>query len=261
MPSPMNSIWPKWNENRLFTVLLTLVFVALTSVLLVKTWNAFSLHAVIGKAPTSRDVITIDGEGKVSGKPTLAEIDVGLYTEGTEVPAAQADNTNKVNVITRAMKDLGVADADIQTNNYSIYPRYDYKDGKQSVIGYSVSQNVHLKIRDLSKIGNALSLAAQSGANQINGVNFTIDDPTQLKQEARKKALEDARNKAEELAKALHLDVSRVVTFSESSVNPVPAPYNYRADAAVSSAAPAAPDIQPGSLDILSHVSVTFEIR
>lgn len=258
----MNSFWPRWNENPLFTVCLLVVLAFLTLFLAVKVWNDVSAHRVIGKAPSSRDLITIEGEGKVSGKPTLAQIDVGLYTEGTEVPTAQSENTRKVNDITQAMKNMGVADADIQTNNYSIYPRYDYQNGRQRVIGYSVSQNLHLKIRDLAKIGEALALATQAGANQINGVTFTIDDPTVLKQDARKKALEDARAKAEELAKALNVDIERVVTFSESSTVPAPPSYAYRttSEAANPVAAPA-PEIQPGNLDIISRISVTFEIR
>ncbi len=256
----MPSIWPRWNDNPLFTICLAVTLGFLTLFLGVKIWNDLATHQLIGKAPTARDVITIDGQGKVSGKPTLGQVDVGLYTEGTDVPVTQAENTRKVNEITRAMKELGVADADIATNNYTIYPRYEYHEGKQKVMGYSVSQNLHLTIRDLAKVGQALALATHSGANQINGVTFTIDDPTSLKQEARKKALADARAKAVELADALDVDLSHVVTFTESSDVPATMPYAYRSEASSPTATPV-PDIQPGSLDIFARVSVTFEIR
>ena len=257
----MNSFWPSWKENGSFAALLTILLLALSALGGMKAWNAYTEHDSIGRVLRDRDTITIAGEGKVTGKPTLAQVDVGLYSEGADVPAVQQDNAKKVNAIIDAMKGLGIADADLQTNNYNIYPRYDYTNGAQKVIGYAVSQNLGVRVRDLSKVGVVLTQVTQAGANQVNGVNFTIDDPTELKQEARKKALDDARKKAQELADALGVKVVRVVTFSESSVTPGPVPYNYRGLSATASAAPAAPDIQPGVLDLSSTISVTFEIR
>jgi hypothetical protein len=196
----------------------------------------------------------------VTGKPTLAQVDIGLYSEGRDVPQVQADNSAKVNAIMDSMKGLGIAEADLQTSNYSIYPKFDYTNGQQTVNGYVVSQSVHVKVRDLAKVGTVLAKVGQLGANQVNGVSFTIDDPTELKQQARALALENAKKKAQELATALGVDVVRVVTFSESSPMPGPIPYNYRALDAGVAAAPT-PEIQAGSLDVTSNVSVTFEIR
>ncbi len=257
----MNSFWPDWKENQLFTALLALLCLALILFVGFKAWNTRSEHDQIGHAPRSRDTITIDGEGKVTGKPTLAQVDLGMFMEGKDVPQLQNDNSQKVNAIIAAMKGLGIAEADLQTSNYTISPKFEYKDGAQNVIGYTISQNLSLKVRDLSKLSAVLAKAGQLGTNQVNGVTFTIDDPTELKQEARKKALQDARSKAQELADALGVTVEHVVTFSESS-NPLtqPLPYMYKAEG-MGGAASVAPDIQPGSLDVVSHVSVTFEIR
>jgi len=258
----MNSFWPDWKENQLFTGLLALLCVALIAFVGFKAWNARSEHDQIGHAPRSRDTITIDGEGKVTGKPTLAQVDLGMFMEGKDVPQLQNDNSQKVNAIIAAMKGLGIAEADLQTSNYTISPKFEYKDGVQNVIGYTISQNLSLKVRDLSKLSAVLAKAGQLGTNQVNGVSFTIDDPTELKQEARKKALQDARSKAQELADALGVTVEHVVTFSESS-NPLmqPLPYMYKAEATGMGGGGSAPEIQPGSLDVISHVSVTFEIR
>lgn len=257
----MNTFWPSWKENGYFAALLTILLLSLSVLGGMKAWNAYTEHGTIGRALRDRDTITIEGQGKVTGQPTLAQVDVGLYSEGTDVPDVQQQNAKKVNAIIDAMKALGIAEKDLQTNNYSIYPRYDYAGGTQKVIGYAVSQNVDVKVRDLTKIGVVLTQVTQAGANQVNGVNFTIDDPTQLKQEARKKALDDARKKAQELADALGVKVVRVVTFSESSGTPGPMPYNFKGLSAVQSAAPVAPDIQPGTLDLTSTISVTFEIQ
>ncbi|MDO8617939.1 MAG: SIMPL domain-containing protein [Candidatus Uhrbacteria bacterium] len=257
-----SSFWPDWKENRLFTALLALLCIAFIFLVGFKAWNAFGEHDQIGHAPRSRDTITMDGEGKVTGKPTLAQIDLGMFMEGKDVPELQNQNSQKVNAIIAAMKGLGIAEADLQTSNYTISPKFEYKDGSQNVVGYMISQNLNLKVRDLSKLSAVLAKAGQLGTNQVNGVSFTIDDPTELKQEARKKALQDARNKAQELADALGVKVERVVTFAESS-NPMiqPFPYMYKAEATGLGGGGTAPDIQPGSLDVISRVSVTFEIR
>lgn len=230
--------------------------------LLLQSRNLIAEHRIIGRAPITRDTITIDGMGKVNAEPTLAQVDVGLMSEGRDVPTAQTENTRKMNAITAQLKSLSIDRQDIRTSNYSIQPKYEYKDGIQTIIGYTVSQNISVKVRDLSKIGTVLERSVQSGANQVNGVQFTLDDPTELQQEARKKAIEDAKQKAEALAQTLGVRIDKVVTFTEGSSNgAVPMPlYAYKAmdGAAV---APSVPEIQSGSLDVVSHVSVTFEVR
>jgi uncharacterized protein len=259
----MNSFWPRFKENPLMTVLLALVFLILILFLGIRAVNAVKEGAQIGRMPSDRDTITIQGQGKVSGKPTLALVDLGLFSEGKEVKAVQDQNSTKVNSIIAAMKEIGIAESDIQTANYSISPKFDYKDGGSTLVGYIVSQSVSVKVRDLTKVSTVLSRAGQLGLNQVNGVQFTIDDPSELQQQARKKALQDARNKAQELADALGVDLARVVTFAESSNNMPPIAYgkSYNEALGVGMGGGAAPDIQAGSLDVFSHVSVTFEIR
>lgn len=252
---------PSWKENPTFAALLSVVAIALTVFIGVKAWNGVAEHDQIGRALRDRDVITIDGEGKITSKPTLAKIDVGLYSEGLNVPSVQTKNAQTVNAITAGLKALGIKDADLQTSNYSISPKYDYTNGVQRVIGYTVSQSLTVNVRDLAKVGDAIAKATELGANQINGVNFTIDDPTEQKLEARKKAIDDARKKAQELADAMGVTLVKVVTFSESS-SPTPSPMPYAMRAMDSAGVTAiAPDIQAGSLDVVAHVSVTFEIR
>jgi len=255
------SFWPNWKENAYFSFFLTLLIVALGLFIGLKAWNAYAEHEGIGRMPRTRDVITIDGEGKVSGKPTLANVDVGVYSEGKDVPSVQNDNTNKVNAILKAVKALGIADADIQTSNYSINPRFDYNNGKQTLVGYTVSQSVRIKVRDLTKVGDVLARAGESGANQVNGVTFSIDDPSAMKADARKKALDDARAKANTLADALGVHIVRVVTFAESSSAPQPPMPVYAKMDAYATGGVSSPEIQAGSLDVTSNVSVTYEIQ
>lgn len=227
-----------------------------------QAWKTVLEGAEVGREPAGRDTIDIVGEGKVSAQPTLAEVNLGLYSEGRDIPATQEDNAKKVNAIIAALKGMGIAEADMQTSNYSISPRYEYVDGRQNIIGYSVSQNLSIKVRNLSQVGAVVSRAGELGSNQVNGVNFTIDEPSMIEQAARKEAIDDAEKKALELAKSLGVRLVRVVGFSESTPGtPVPM-YAYRAELdAAQSAPPVAPEIQPGQLDVKATVTVTYEIR
>jgi uncharacterized protein YggE len=227
----------------------------------VQAWKSVLEAYEVGHEPVGRDTIMISGEGKVSSKPTLAEVNLGLLSEGRDVPTTQDDNAKKVNAIIAALKAMGIAEADMQTNNYSIGPRYEYVDGRQNIIGYSVSQNLLVKVRNLSQVGAVVSKASELGSNQLNGVNFTIDEPASVQQEVRKEAIVDAEKKAQELARALGVKIVRVVGFSESTPSsPVPI-YAYRDMAVAPQAANIAPEIQPGELDIKANVTVTYEIR
>ena len=227
----------------------------------VQAWKTVLEAREVGHEPAGRDTITISGEGKISAQPTLAEVNLGLLSEGRDIPATQEDNAKKVNAIIGALKGLGIAEADIQTSNYSISPRYEYTDGRQNIIGYSVSQNLAVKVRNLSQVGTVVSKAGELGSNQVNGISFTIDEPSAIQQTARKEAIADAEKKARELASALGVNLVRVVGFSESSPgSPVPPIYYSRLDVA-EAAAPVAPEIQSGELDVTASVTVTYEIR
>ncbi|MCK9360629.1 SIMPL domain-containing protein [Patescibacteria group bacterium] len=237
------------------------VAIVLVVFLGVQAWKGVLEARQVGYEPRGRDTFTVSGEGKVSAKPTLAEVDLGLYSEGRDVQTVQNTNTTKVNAIVAALKQMGIADDDIQTSNYNIAPKFDYSDGVSNVIGYTVSQNLNVKVRDLEKVGAVLSKAGELGANQVNGVRFTIDDPTMVQQQARTEAIADAKAKAQELADAMGVKIVKIVTFSESSGGTQPPMFAYRGlEDAANQAAPV-PDIQTGSLDVQANVSVTFEIR
>lgn len=216
----------------------------------------------IGKAQV-RDTIAVEGEGKVVGVPDVATVNLGIVSEAANVGQAQVGNTNKMNALLEKVKALGVDSKDIQTTNYTISPRYDYPDGRQVLRSYQVSQSVQVKIRDLTKIGAILGVAGEVGANQVSGVAFTIDDPENLRQQAREKAMENALAKAQALAKKAGVRLGKLVSFSEYN-NPSSDSYYkgytaYGLGGAVPEAAPA-PSVETGSLDITINVTLTYEI-
>jgi len=252
------SFWPKWPNEKLFYVLLGILLVYAI------VFMAFGIQAKykeideIGKAPQERDVITIAGQGEVIGTPDIAVVNVGMVSEDTTVIKAQADNTGKMNALIAELKNMGIDASDLQTTDYTIYPKYEYSEGRSDIVGYQVSQSVRVKIRDLSKISAVLGAAGTAGANQVSGVQFSIDDPDSLKEQARLEALADAKTKAQNIAAALGVSLGKVVGFGEDTYTPVASKYYGFAEGLGGGSD--VPQVEAGSLNITSNVSVTFEI-
>lgn len=243
--------------------LATILTILLSAYLVVLTWNKYAEHDYIGRTDQQIYTITLDGEGKITATPDIAEISLGLMTEKISVAEAQKENTEKMNQILAELKKMSIEEKDIKTTNYSIYPRYDWADGKQTLKGYQVSQSVTVKIRNLDKIGAVLEMAGRLGANQTGGLSFTIDEPEKLKQQAREKALLNAKEKAEALAKVAGVKLGRLVSFTESSGNAYPVyrdtSMSFGLGGAEKAVAPA-PEVEPGSQDVIVNVSVTYEV-
>jgi uncharacterized protein YggE len=256
-----NCCWPTWKNSKLFTVILVLVMVGLFAVFGTIVANNLKGYQYIGKPSAERDTIAISGEGKVTAIPDIATIDVGLMTEKSDVKNAQLENTTKMNRLIANLKNLGVDSKDIQTSYYNIYPQYDWPNGKQILRGYQVSQGVTVKIRNLDKIGDILAAAGEGGANQVSGLSFNIDDPEVLRQEARVKALENAKEKAEALARVAGVSLGKIVSFSEYASTPYSAYKSMDALGLGGGGEVPSPTVEAGSMDIVIDVTVSYEIK
>lgn len=234
----------------------------------------------IGSGVTATNTITVSGEGEVSAVPDTATFSVTIQETATDVEVAQTTATKKSNDIVAYLKGEGIDAKDIKTADYSIYPQYEYSrsvcpaasdgvvycpPGKQTLSGYQVSQTITVKVRDTEKAGALLSGVGSKGASSVSGLSFTIDDQDALEAEARGKAIDSAREKAEVLAKQLDVSLVRVVGFSENGNYPT---YYAKAEFATlasdamgrGGAAPA-PELPTGENKITSNVSVTYEVR
>jgi uncharacterized protein YggE len=215
----------------------------------------------VGKADKMEHTIVVSGYGKVTGNNDIAVTSIGYSNTDKDVAKAQADNKKVMDQVFADLKKLGVEDKDLQSN-YTIYPDYNYTQQKgQELVGYRVTNSVTVKIRDLSKIPDVLSLAGKYGATEVSGLNFTIDDPENLKGQARDKALADAKVKAIDLARNLGLNIGSVVSYYENEgVNDVYAVKSYMsADSTGMGGGPA--EVAGGSKDVVMNVSVTYEIK
>jgi len=242
----------------------------------------------IGAGIAPANTISVSGHGEIQAAPTLAEVSFSVVSDKSTAQAAQNDAATKQAAVSAYLKQAGIADSDIQTSGYSVYPQYEYQNavcpqpappvyngssgsassqaiaycppGKQVLTGYEARQSTTVKIRDLTKVGDVLAGVGQAGATEISSPDFTFDDPNAPQEQAREKAIADAKAKADTLAKELGVSLVRVVSFSENGGG-APVPMLYAAASAGSTAKSSAPQINPGQNTVTDDVTITYEIR
>lgn len=223
--------------------------------------NNLQEYYFIGQADKMERVITVDGVGEVTAKPDVAMTTMGMVAEGETVLEAQKKNTSVMNELIFRLKGMDISEDDIQTANYNIYPRYDYnEDEGRTLEGYEVRQNVSVKIRNLEIANEVLALAGEVGANNVSGLQFTIDDDEVYKAEAREKALEQVSQKAAALSQSLGVQLVSIVSYDEYTGGQTPYPYKAYAESNFGMGG-GMPDVEAGSMDVVMNVNVTFEIR
>lgn len=220
---------------------------------------------VMANRVNNQDRFSVTGSGTVYAKADIANIEVGLKTEAKKTAAlATTENTNKMNEIITEVRALGVEEKDIKTSNYNLSPVYNYtNDRGQELIGYEVTQNLTLKIRDLSKIGDVIAKTTEKGANQIGNINFTIDDEFELKNQARELAIQKAQEKAVLIATQSGMKLGEVKSVYENAepVTPITLSYsNVRKEAAFDGGI-SAPTIQSGQNEIRVEVTLIYEVK
>lgn len=209
-----------------------------------------------------QDLFTVTGEGKVTAVPDTAIISVGILSQQPSVKTAQTQANTVINDITASLKGMGIAAKDIKTSNYSVYPQYDYAAGRNRISNYQVNVNLTITVRDLEKINSVIDTSTAKGANTIGGINLTVDETRQkeLLSQARELAVKEAKTKAESLARAAGLSLGRIVNIQESGTPSVPPPYFARAlEAGIGGGGDT--KIEPGSADITSSVTLSYETR
>jgi len=256
----MNSFWPTWKTNKLFTILLAAVMVLFCLIFVMMAFSGAKSYYYIGKSTETPRTITIGGQGKVTVIPDVAVVTMGYSVEKKTVAEAQKDNTGKMNALIAKVKELGIEAKDIKTTSYNVYPQYNYDDGKQTLRGYQVDQYVEVKIRNNDKISQILDLVGTLGLNQVGNLNFQVDDPEQYQQEARIEALKNAKLKAKDLADIMGVSLGKIISFSEDgSYNP-PTPM-YARDALGIGGAAESVSVESGSQEMIVNASVTYELN
>ena len=249
----------------LFLAIVTMFYMAMKFV------NETKKFSVASGDITNVSTIDVSGTGTAFAIPDIATESFTVQQKSATVHDAQAVVSATANKAVAYLKQAGVDQKDIQTTNYSAYPEYTYPtpcadkscstvNTTPRLVGYTVTETVTVKIRDTSKVGEIVDGLGALGVNGLSGPDFTVDDSAAVNAEARKKAIADAEQKAQVLARDLGVSLVRIVRFSESQGGGYPIPM-YAKDMTASSQGATAPDIQAGQNKYVSNVTVTYEIQ
>ena len=203
--------------------------------------------------------ISVSGEGTVSVPPDLAQIDAGVASDAkTAKEAAEANNVAMGKVLA-ALKGAGIDEKDFQTSRLSLQPQYaPNRSGPQAVTGYRASNRVTIKVRDLTKVASVIDTLVAAGANDIGNVGFTVSQPSKLLDEAREKAVADARRKAEIYAKAAGVTLGAPLDITEGGA---PTPMFRSKMVAAAPMTVAGTPIAQGEETLSVSVSITWAIK
>jgi uncharacterized protein YggE len=238
----------------------TLAFLVLSLALVLSACGGGPTTINQAAAPQIR-TLNVNGSGQVSLTPDIAYIYIGVHDEAPNASeAVEANNTHSLAVIA-AIKAAGVAEKDVNTSNFSIWPSQQYgPDGTITGTVYMVDNTVYVIVRDINTLGDLLDAAITAGANTVNSIQFDVDDKKDAVKEARAKAVVDAKAQAQELADAAGVTLGDIQSISFYENSPIPY-YEGKGggggDAAMASSVP----IQPGQLNITVSVSIAYEIK
>lgn len=205
--------------------------------------------------------LTVTGTGSVFGEPDVAVLSLGVQVEAESVGDARAQAAEAMDAMLAALRDGGVAEEDIQTTRFSVQPQFDFVRGRQELRGFVVDNIVTAKIRNLDDTGQLIDSALGAGgdAARVQNLQFTIDDPSALEDEARQLAMEEARQKAQTLAQAAGADLGPPRSISETG-GAIPIPIE-RAAVDVAEQPLAETPIEAGELEVQLTVQVVYGLE
>jgi len=254
----------KSNPVHLLSTPFATIFASVATTFLV----AYAFFKFAGPVPISINQTSVEkqatfdvaGQGKISTIPDQAEIVLGIRVEKPTIAQAQNETNQKINEITKALKNLGIKEENIKTQDYSIYPAYAYQQEEKSLTGYAVNTNLQVKINDFAILNQAIDKAGKLGANQIGNINFSLSEKVQKKAEskAREQAVGQARQKAKELAALANIKLGRILNLREQTSPPNwPRPMPMAAIEAGEEREPT--QIKPGSTELAITITLSYE--
>lgn len=232
--------------------------IAAVAVLLVLAATPTILVPTTAHAQSPQGTITVVGEGKVRIKPDTAQVTIGVEVVKPTVKDASAETTVIMNEVLAVLKNQGVADKDLQTSSISVWMERPYlPDGTQGEPVYHVSNQVNANVRNLEELGDVLDATMTAGANSIYGVTFSLSDTSKVEAEARQKAVENARTKAESLAELNGLVLGKVISVSEVIGAGSPGYYPGGVQQAMGMGGGSGP-VSPGEMEITMQLQIVY---
>ena len=216
----------------------------------------------ISNTATTTNTVSFTGEGKVTAKPDIATISASILTQAVDSKTAQDSNSVKSNAVDSFLKKQDIDEKDIKTSGYNVTPQYKYPSygGQATITGYQVTQSYEIKVRDLNKVSTILSGLVTAGANQVNNLGLTIENPDAVQAEARQLAIDNAKKKAEELEDQVGITLGKIVNFTEGSGG-YPVPMYDLKSSGVGMGGGSEPTISIGENDVVVSITITYQIK
>jgi len=208
---------------------------------------------------TIESTISVSGTGIASANPDLVDIQLGVDTVDKDPNKATNQNTDKMNTLLAVLEKMGIASADIQTTNYNLWVEdvYDQNNQPTDEKRYHVNNQVNIRLRDLSKIGSLIGEATKAGASNVFGITFGVAETTELEQAALDDAIDNARQKADWMARKMDKSVGSIIDVIEGGFNAPPVPY-YAEKAGLGGGSEV--PISQGQFSMTAQVQVVFEL-
>lgn len=199
--------------------------------------------------------ITVTATGEVKAKPDIAYVTLGVITQSAEAATAAEENANKTTAVIAALSEAGIRQPDIETTGYSVSPVMDYRKSPAVTVGYNVSNQVRITIRDLTRIGSLIDIAINAGANNVQNVVFSVENDSTIQRKALTEAVFQAQIKARTMAEAAGVKLGKVIAISEAG-GYIPRPMLATAAKMESATTP----IIPGELTATASVTIVYAI-
>ena len=214
-------------------------------------------------SPPEGRTIHVTGSGSVTGEPDIARLNLGVSAEKASVEEAREAAASAMTTVIESLKANDIAEKDIQTENFSIHPQYDYTDNGRVLRGYRVNNTLSAKVRELESLSDVIDDAAAAGGDivVVNAIQFMIEDATALQTQARALAVKNAEMKAGTLAEASGVTLGKPVTITETNSSGGPRiAFAQSADFAEESARSSTP-IEAGELTVTVNITIVYEIK
>jgi len=219
-------------------------------------------------------MISVTGEGEVFAVPDIGQFTFSVQAEAADAATAQEQSGTAVNDIIAFLRDQGIAEEDIKTTSYNLFPRYRFEErictpgtfcgpGERVSDGFEVSQSVQVKVRNTDNASAVITGVGEQGATNISSLDFVIDDTDALAAEAREQAIADAKEKAQKLASDLGVRLVKITGFYEEDSRYIPEPYQARNMAfdEMAESGFGGAELPMGEDQTISRVTITYEIR
>jgi uncharacterized protein len=208
--------------------------------------------------PADATLVSVSAHGEASRAPDIATLSAGVVTQAADAQAATRANAEQMERVMAAVRRAGIAGRDVQTSGVNVHPQYRHeRDAAPTISGYQASNTVSIKVRDIARLGQVMDALVASGANQVHGPGFDIDDREAVQDQARRAALEKAQARAKMYADTLGLRVRRIVSISEGGGFGPPVPMMAMARA---EKVQADTPIAPGESTLSVNLDVVFEL-